>query len=178
VTEDRKVWKQICDGDVAAFHALYREQAPRLFAFVRRMTGNTHAAEDILQETFAEFWKRPARYNPDFGSLRAWLFGIARKQVSAWWRKQETVPTDTEEPATPSYVEISSILQDAMDRLPHQQRLLLWLREVEGQSYEELAGILDVPLGTIRSRLFAAREALRKVWHGELPHKETVHEVR
>jgi RNA polymerase sigma-70 factor (ECF subfamily) len=54
---------------------------------------------------------------------------------------------------------------DAFGRLPEDQRTLLWLREVEGQSYAELAEILGIPIGTVRSRLFAAREELRKVWH-------------
>jgi RNA polymerase sigma-70 factor (ECF subfamily) len=54
---------------------------------------------------------------------------------------------------------------DAFNRLTPEERMLLWLREVEGQSYAELAVIFDVPIGTVRSRLFAAREALREVWH-------------
>ena len=54
---------------------------------------------------------------------------------------------------------------DAFGRLPKEQRTLLWLREVEGQSYAELAEILGIPVGTVRSRLFAAREELRRVWH-------------
>ena len=60
--------------------------------------------------------------------------------------------------------ETVSIVGDAFRRLAEEQRVLLWLREVEGQSYAELALILEVPLGTVRSRLFAAREALRKIW--------------
>ena len=56
-------------------------------------------------------------------------------------------------------------MSDALGQLPVEQRSLLWLREVEGQSYAELAAILDIPIGTVRSRLFAAREALRVIWH-------------
>lgn len=178
MAEDREIWKRICDGDISAFNGLYREYAPRLCAFLRRMTGNAQAAEDLLQETFTEFWKRPARYNPDLGSLRAWLFGIARKQAAAWWRKQEALAPEPDEPISPCYLEISSILDDAMARLDPQLRLILWLREVEGQSYEELATVLDIPVGTVRSRLFAAREALRRIWYRELRPKEVSHEMR
>jgi RNA polymerase sigma-70 factor, ECF subfamily len=163
VPQDREVWQQICDGDVAAFDDLYREQAPRLYAFLRQMTGNTQAAEDIVQETFTEFWKRPGRYAPDSGSLGAWLFGISKKPAADWWRKRDPVAPEPDEPASACHVEISSLLEDAMARLPQQQRILLWLREVEGQSYEELANIPGIPAGTVRSRLFAAREALAPV---------------
>jgi RNA polymerase sigma-70 factor (ECF subfamily) len=178
VTDDREVWKQICDGDVTAFNGLYREQAPRLYAFLRRMTGNTQAAEDILQETFAEFWKRPRKYAPDSGSLRAWLFGISRKRAADWWRKRDPVAREPDEPPSACHVEISSMIDDAMARLPEQQRMLLWLREVEGQSYEELADVLEIPVGTVRSRLFGAREALRRIWYGRLHEKEVSDEVR
>jgi RNA polymerase sigma-70 factor (ECF subfamily) len=58
------------------------------------------------------------------------------------------------------------MLLDTLDRLPTGQRTLLWLREVEGLSYDELAETLDIPLGTVRSRLFTAREALRRTWTG------------
>ena len=61
--------------------------------------------------------------------------------------------------------ETLNTVSDAFARLRPEQQSLLWLREVEGQSYAELAEILDIPVGTVRSRLFAAREELRKIWH-------------
>jgi len=178
VSEDRELWTRICDGDVPAFNGFYREQAPRLHAFLRHITGSPHAAEDIVQETFTEFWKKPRRYNPDAGSLRAWLFGISRKRATDWWRKRDPVAPEADEPICPCRVEMASLLEDVMARLPQQQRLLLWLREVEGQSYQELATILEIPMGTVRSRLFAAREALRRVWHGDPTKQEVPDEVR
>jgi RNA polymerase sigma-70 factor (ECF subfamily) len=89
-----------------------------------------------------------------------------------WWRKQSSSRHvsggDTvEEIAVASQAEKRSVVEDAFQRLPAEQRALLWLREIEGQTYDELAVILDVPMGTVRSRLFAARDALRKIWHGE-----------
>ena len=55
-------------------------------------------------------------------------------------------------------------MADAFARLPEEQQSLMWLREVEGQSYAELAVILQIPVGTVKSRLFAAREELRRIW--------------
>lgn len=55
-------------------------------------------------------------------------------------------------------------MKDAFDQLDSDSRSVLWLREVEGYSYEELAQILDIPMGTVKSRLFTAREELRRVW--------------
>jgi RNA polymerase sigma-70 factor (ECF subfamily) len=57
-----------------------------------------------------------------------------------------------------------SLVTDAVSRLSQEERVLIWLREVEGYSYDELAQILEVPAGTVASRLFAAREELRKIW--------------
>jgi RNA polymerase sigma-70 factor, ECF subfamily len=69
-------------------------------------------------------------------------------------------------------IEIASLVGDALQRLPEEQRSLPWLREVEGQSCTELAQILEVPVGTVRSRLFTAREELRMVWHATRPVKK------
>jgi RNA polymerase sigma-70 factor (ECF subfamily) len=90
----------------------------------------------------------------------------------AWWRKQSPNRRASngcaiDDIAIPSQIEKRSIVEDAFQRLPAEQRALLWLREVEGQSYEELAEILEIPIGTVKSRLFAAREALRRIWHAE-----------
>jgi RNA polymerase sigma-70 factor (ECF subfamily) len=63
-------------------------------------------------------------------------------------------------------------MEDAFRRLPEEQRSLLWLREVEGHSYSELAETLEIPVGTVKSRLFATREALRKIWQSPRLPKE------
>jgi RNA polymerase sigma-70 factor (ECF subfamily) len=165
LASDREIWSRISRGDAEAFDAFYRENAPRLHAFLRQIVGNKHAAEDILQDTFTQIWNRPSRFQPERGNLRGYLFGIGRKRAAEWWRKHSPSETESEEKASPCHTEMASIVGDAFQRIPEEQRTLLWLREVEGQSYAELAAILDIPIGTVRSRLFAAREVLRAVWH-------------
>jgi RNA polymerase sigma-70 factor (ECF subfamily) len=120
-----------------------------------------------MQETFTLIWERPNGFQPERGPLRTYLYGIGRKRAAEWWRKHDLadVTPAGQDPAT-RRTETSSLLGDAINRLPREQRTLLWLREVEGQSYSELAAILDIPLGTVRSRLSAARGELRKIWHG------------
>jgi RNA polymerase sigma-70 factor (ECF subfamily) len=162
--DDRELWKRICRQDEDAFDAFYRENAPRLCAFVRQVVGNAQAAEDVTQETFTQIWNRPNGFDPERGSLRAYVFGIGRKRAAEWWRRQTVDEPLAAEPMGARQSEISSLIGDAFGRLDMEQRTLLWLREVEGQSYAELAAILDIPIGTVRSRLFAAREALRRIW--------------
>jgi RNA polymerase sigma-70 factor, ECF subfamily len=165
LADDQELWRQICGGDAAAFDAFYRDNAPRLQAFLRQMVGSPQAAEDIMQETFTQIWTRPNGFRPDRASLRTYLFGIGRKRAAEWWRKKK--PEDDAADANIGHGnENAAIISDAFRRLPEDQRTLLWLREVEGQSYAELAEILDIPIGTVRSRLFAAREALRTIWLG------------
>jgi len=164
LADDREVWKRISRGDVDAFDGFYRANAPRLRSFLHQVTGNRQAAEDLTQETFLQMWTQPNGFDPDRGNLRAYLFGIGRKRASEWWRRQRPGEPELEETPEASQSELHAMLEDALVRIPPQQRALLWLREVEGQSYGELAAILEIPVGTVRSRLFAAREALRKIW--------------
>ncbi len=160
----------------AVFDVVYRENAPRLRAFVRQLVGSVQAAEDLTQEIFTELWSRPNRFDPARGSLRAYLFGIGRYRAAEWWRRKKPEDPFEEDRAAACDAERGSAMADALGRLPEEQRALLWLREVEGQSYAELAVVLGIPVGTVRSRLFAARQALRAVWLGGA--KGVMHEVR
>lgn len=178
MTGEQKLWKRISEGDAAAFDAFYRENAPRLVRFFRHMVGSFSVAEDLVQETFVQIWKRPQGFDPERGSLRAYLFGVARKRAAEWWRRQKPVDDLGEIEEKSSSLESTTILGDAFRRLPEEPRMLLWLREVEGHSYAELAMIFDIPLGTVRSRLFAAREALRGIWHRVRQREGATHEVR
>jgi RNA polymerase sigma-70 factor, ECF subfamily len=167
--DDRDLWERIRHGDGHAFGEFYRENAPRLEVFLRHVVGNRQAAEDIMQETFTHIWSRPNGFHPERGTLRAYLFGIGRKRAAEWWRKQSTKAEIEELELKASSAENASTMEDVFRRLPQEQRTLLWLREVEGQSYAELAETLEIPIGTVRSRLFAAREALRKIWQSPRP---------
>lgn len=174
MTDDREVWDRICRGDARAFDAFYREALPRLRAFVRQLLGDDSAAEDVAQEAFIQLWRRPNGFDPERGSLRAYLFGIGRKRAADWWRERKTGPDAAvaEMQAGGLAMDASSAIGDAFARLAPDQRSLLWLREVEGQSYAELAEIFEIPVGTVRSRLFAAREELRRIWHSGRTKKE------
>lgn len=166
MNDDGEICRRITEGDPDAFNAVYQENAARLCAFVKQMTQDHSAAQDIVQETFIQLWKKPAGFHPERGSIRNYLFGIARKKASEWWRSHRAADSIGDGEVHGGNAELGSLLEEAMAKLPEEQRLLLWLREVEGQSYAELAAILEIPLGTVRSRLFSAREALRQVWRG------------
>jgi RNA polymerase sigma-70 factor, ECF subfamily len=165
VAEDRELWERICRGDARVYDGFYRENAPRLLGFLRQLLGDAQTAEDITQETFLHLWRRPGGFHPENGSLRAYLFGIGRKRAAEWWRGQKPRAEERVTEKKGMRQETLSLVGDAFSRLDPDKRTLLWLREVEGQSYRELSEILEIPVGTVKSRLFTAREELREIWH-------------
>lgn len=166
----------IRSADVTAFEKLYGEYFGLVRSFLRVYLGDRIGADDVAQEIFLQVWRQPDGYNPSRATLKTYLFAIARKKEADWWRKH---PFDRYSPRTPAGGEFRDnvliekgsdrfgeklMLEDALSRVDPELRNILWLREVERHSYEELARIFDVPVGTIKSRLFAAREALRRLW--------------
>src|ERR1019366_4382766 len=71
LADDWETWRKIAQGDAEVFGAFYRENAPRLLAFLRQLVGNPQASEDIAQETFTHLWNRPRGFQPGRGTLRA-----------------------------------------------------------------------------------------------------------
>lgn len=170
---DVALWERIRAGDRFAFEAFFRETGPRLRCFLRVYSGAQIDPEDIVQEAFLEIWKRPDGYDPDRGTLQQYIYGIARKRVAQAWRESPPVTASAEiERVSPAREPqenaasggLSAAVRDGLMRLHTDERGLLWLREVEGYSYAELAEILGVPLGTVKSRIFSARESLREIW--------------
>lgn len=170
--DDRELWEAIRRKDARAFDALYRTCGAGLQGFLKQLLGNRQAAEDLTQETFASLWQHPNGFDPERGTLRSYVFGAGRKRAAEWWRKQKQQTHSAAEPVEACKAETQSLIGNAFGKLPLEQRSLLWLREVEGQSYAELADVLGIPEGTVRSRLFAARSALRQVWHSAKNVKE------
>lgn len=174
---DGETWERIRRGDVQAFGEVYQAHGPRLEMFLRRLLGSRQAAEDVMQETFARIWQHPNGFEPERGSLRAYLFGVAKKRAADWWRKNDAPREPVLQESVERDNETASLLSDAVARLSEEGRALIWLREVEGYSYDELAQVFDVPAGTVASRLFAAREELRAIWHAATQQKRRIHEV-
>jgi RNA polymerase sigma-70 factor, ECF subfamily len=160
---DETLWEQIRHGDRAAFEEFYRQQLPRLRGYLSLYLGSQAAAEDIAQEAFLQLWKRPGGFDSTRSGLRTYLFTIARRRGADWWRRRSR---GIENPASPPQQKSEAVplIADLLAKLDPHSRGLLWLCEVEGYSYQELALMFEVPVGTVKSRLFTARQHLREVW--------------
>ena len=142
---------------------LYRETGPQLLLYFRQRLGDTHGAEDLLQETFAAALRRADQVRAT-ASARAYLFGIARNLLAREFRRRhETTPVPTdlcaeELPPDPKL----EWMREAIGRLKPEFRETLELRLQHELSYEDLAEALGIPIGTVRSRLHHAVSQLRQ----------------
>ena len=159
-------------GDPAAWDALFRRYQLPLYVFVVELVQNEQAALDVVQETFIAAVRHIGGLRDDtkFGS---WLFGIAHQKCVQRWRKRAEVLFD-EIPETPEQFEESpddllaqreqeEILMKLIAQLPPPQRAVLLLHFVEEFSLEEIAGITNAQIGTVKSRLHYAKKSLRKL---------------
>lgn len=147
-----------------AFEEFYRTTAQPLQNFLFLYVGDRQAAEDISQETFMQLWQRPNGFDPAKSKLKTYLFGVARHRVTDWWRQKPMHQEEVVLNSAKAQGETRTMLENALAQLDPDVRSLIWLREAEGYSYHELADILNIPLGTVGSRLSTAREKLRRIW--------------
>ncbi len=140
---------------------LYHAHGPALLGYLQRNFGRCAAAEDLLQETFVQALRKEDRLTAA-DSPRAWLFGIARHVGLTALRRNR--PTESLDATTPTVSEPNpqlAAMREAIAQLPPAMREPLELRLRENLSYEEIAAMLEIPLGTVRSRLHTAMQKLR-----------------
>jgi RNA polymerase sigma-70 factor (ECF subfamily) len=140
----------------------YREYGSALLRYLARRFGSD-GADDLLQETFVKALRRPQRAEETV-SPRAWLFGIARHVGLTAFRKRKVMtelPAAIEAPAEETDSRLSEMRQ-AIAKLPQEMRETLELRLADDLSYEEIAAVLEIPVGTVRSRLHNAVKKLRE----------------
>jgi RNA polymerase sigma-70 factor, ECF subfamily len=175
--------EQAKSGDCNAFGELVRRHYPGVVQVVYRLCGDTGLAEDMAQETFLRAWINLPSFRPQ-SSLRNWLYRIAvNAALDVLRRKPEEKLEDEAVQMIPSQVpgpemaliEKESVIQiqQAMQSLPEAARSVLVLREYGGLSYQEIAGVLDVPVGTVMSRLNYARNRLRDLLKKEMLQMES-----
>ena len=156
---------------MSEYHRLVEQQIPRLRRYARALTRNCDRADDLVQDTLSRALIKEQCWQPGT-NLRAWLFTIMHNQnvnnvrrdvresaVVDIERVSTALPATTDPSASRKLVE----LDRALAQLPLDQRQVILLVGLEGMSYEDAAGILSVPVGTVRSRLSRGRDALRKL---------------
>lgn len=170
---DERLMARMAQNDVPAFDALFGRHRQAVFGFARRMTGEETAAEDIAQETFLRLWRARHVYRPAAGAtLRTYLLTITRRLVldharrrPPWACPAEAPSEQSSECANPPNVlaarELAERLEAALTALPAELREVALLRDAQGMRYDEIARITGCPLGTVKSRLNAARLRLR-----------------
>ena len=166
MAEDRELLARVATRDEVAFRRLYDRYATRVFRYALTILGSQHLAEEVVQETMVAVWEGAGSFK---GSSRVstWIFGIARNQAHALRRRESRGERVPDEPAVlpdpAERVEVQDRVLAAVEELPPEQREVVFLAFYEGLSYREIARILGVPEGTVKSRMYFAKRKLREV---------------
>ena len=152
----------------ADFQVVFDSHKEAVHRFAWRMCGSAAAAEDITQDTFVVFLRRPERFDPARGTLRSFLLGVARNLALKHWRKEHRfAPLDDDAVVVAALLDfdrgdIGDIVGRAVRALPPLQREVVILAEYEDLSLADIARAVDADVGTVKSRLHRARENLRR----------------
>jgi RNA polymerase sigma-70 factor (ECF subfamily) len=156
-------------ADDELIRALFEEHGMALLAFATRLTADRGAAEDILQETLLRAWQHPEDLASDRWPVRAWLFTVVKNLATDRLRARHARPAEvavtpvtsgvTPDP-TDRLVE-QLVISDALDRLSHEQRVVLRHIYLHGRTVNETADRLGIPAGTVKSRCYYGLAALR-----------------
>ena len=153
----------------ATLAALIAEHSASVYRLARSVVRDPGLTDDVTQETFIKVWKNADEFRGE-GSMRGWILRIAYREAIAALRRRRDAPTDPftlAHPADP--MTVGRVVEgrlafesfaEALDSLDETSRAILVLREVEGLSYEEIAGTLEVPIPTVKSRLLRSRRSM------------------
>lgn len=176
---DAELVKRVQAGDNTAFDALVLKYQNKIVNLVSRYVHDPHAALDVAQEAFIKAYRGLPNFRGD-SAFYTWMYRIAINTAKNYLVSQTRKSPDNEieseeaeqlsgESALKDYgsperealsVEIHANIMEAIAALPEDLRTAINLRELEGMSYEEIARAMDCPIGTVRSRIFRAREAI------------------
>jgi RNA polymerase sigma-70 factor (ECF subfamily) len=177
--DDHRLIAECLHGRTAAFGELVARHQDRLYNTVFRLLDNAEDAQDVVQEAFLNAYQSLDSFKGD-SQFYTWLYRIAVNTAISHKRKQRVTlridgsggescaePFDTSELSHPGHAleqaEQGRRVQEALNRLSPEHRAVLILKDIEGQKYETMAQVLQVPIGTIRSRLHRARLELREL---------------
>jgi len=178
---DKKLVERVQKGDKGAFDLLVLKYQHKIVNLIMRYVRDPELALDIAQEAFIKAYRALPRFRGD-SAFYTWMYRIAvntaKNHLAAQRRRPMDVELDLQDPEqydlhaklketdTPEGLTLSNELKESVERaiaaLPEDLRMAIVLRELEGMSYEEIAQTMECPVGTVRSRIFRARDAIGK----------------
>lgn len=186
VALDRLLVDRFKNGDQSAFDEMVTRYWDRIYSMVNQLLRNTQDAEEVTQDAFIRAHRGLANFRGD-SAFSTWLYQIAtnlaRNRYWYWWRRKRDKSISFEQPIgpegdmtladvipahveTPDDITVTQEFVDrigfAMEKLGTKHREILVLRNVKNMSYEEIAEVLDISVGTVKSRIARARESLRE----------------
>jgi RNA polymerase sigma-70 factor (ECF subfamily) len=185
---DADLLSSVARGNRDAVATLYDRHGALIYRYSLRMSGDVSIAEEVTQEVFLAMLRQANQFDPRRGLLSTWLCAIARRLVWKQLRnRQRLVPLDIDDGPEQSTSmadnpdllltrkQAVELVRKGMDALPLQMKEVIILCEFEEMTYDDAAVVLDVPVGTVRSRLHRARARLAQVLEGasQSPRKES-----
>ena len=167
--DERRVALRLRRRDRSVLTVLYEQYGRAVFGFLIRALGDRDAAEDVMQQVFLEAWQRGTGYDPDRASPSTWLMMIARSRAIDHLRKRRPEPRD------PQLIDLGAAQDDldelherwwlaaVLGELPEEESEPLRLRFADGLTQTEIATALDLPLGTVKSRMLRGLTRLRPI---------------
>ncbi len=178
MTDEKSVIQRVLDGDQEAFAALVKAYEKPVYNLCLRMTGNAHDAQDLSQEAFLKAW-RGLRFYKFESNFSTWLYRLTANVCIDFLRRQKRrtavslTADDDQELEVPDkapaleeqllHKEAREAVARAMDQLEEEFRLVLTLRVLEDMTYEQIAQVMDLKVGTVKSRLARARMKLKEI---------------
>ena len=172
-TPDQELIESVAAGDKSALEQLFTRHSTRMYRFVLRITGNATLSEDIISEVFLEVWRRPDRFQAR-SQVSTWLFAIARNKALQALRSRRQRPI--EEDGTADAVDSagdpeallheksrSAVLKRCLSLLSPIQREIVDLVYYHEKSVAEVAQIVGIPAGTVKTRMFRARNRIAEL---------------
>ncbi len=178
---DQELVERVQRGDKHAFDLLVAKYQQRIINLVGRFVRNPNDAMDVTQEAFLKAYRALPKFRGD-SAFYTWMYRIAVNTAKNYLAVQSRRPLEADQDydeieqidssgvlrdqATPEHMLLRDEIQDtvvrAIEELPEDLRTAITLREIEGLSYEDIAEVMECPIGTVRSRIFRAREAIDK----------------
>lgn len=184
---DEEIVERIKAGKVELFEVIVSRYQRKLINYIYRMINNLEPAMELCQEVFIKVYSSLDKYNPEY-KFTTWVHRIASNATIDWMRKKkletysidddgkgeglslgDQLSTDDLDPLTNLEMrQLQSRIEEAIDELPFIYKQLIILRHINELSYDEIAEAVDLPLGTVKNRIFRGREMLKAKLAGEM----------